>query len=403
MTEAAFNIKNRFSSDNMLYTSHIELSKSALNNNIRFMRDQVCRGAKYSMVIKANAYGHGIEDLLPMIEETGVTHFSVFSIVEAMRAYEVKRDRCELMIMGWLDYEGIEWCIVNDVSFYVFTIDRLLQANKASKYLKKPAKIHLELETGMHRTGFNEEELDQVLQIIHLNPECFEVEGLCTHFAGAETITNYERVKSQIKVFDRLSSELYNKGIKPKYRHTACSAAVLNYPEAVMDMVRVGIANYGFWPSDELRMYKLLNKEKNGEEPLDPLKQVLTWKSKVMSIKRVPSGEYISYGKTYLTNRDSVIAIIPVGYGYGFTRNLSNMGHILLHGKRVPVIGLVNMNMIVTDITDVENVKEGDEVVLIGSQEGRSISVSSFADMTNSLNYELLTRLPAHIPRKIVD
>ena len=115
------------------------------------------------------------------------------------------------------------------------------------------------------------------------------------------------------------------------------------------------------------------------------------------------AGEYISYGKTYLTNRDTTIATIPVGYGYGYTRTLSNMGHVLLHGQRVKVVGTVNMNMMVVDITDIKNPAVGDEVVLIGSQGKNTITVSSFGDMTNSLNYELLTRLPNHIPRYVVE
>jgi alanine racemase len=134
----------------------------------------------------------------------------------------------------------------------------------------------------------------------------------------------------------------------------------------------------------------------------DPLQRVLTWKSVIMSVNRVPKGRYVSYGKSYMTNRNSKIATIPVGYGYGFSRTLSNNGHLLVDGKMVPVIGNVNMNMVVIDVTDVDDVSVGDEVVLIGEQGGESISVGSFSDMNNSLNYELLTRLPSHIPRVVV-
>lgn len=383
----------------MLHTSYIELSKSALNTNLRFMRKQIKEKTRYSMVIKANAYGHGIEDILPMVEECGVDHFSVFSAVEAMRANKVKKDHCEIMIMGWISEDSMEWAIDENISFYVFTIDRLNTACNAAKSVGKRAKIHIEIETGMHRTGFCEEELEQVVEIINKNRELLEIEGICTHYAGAESISNYERIQKQIKTFNKLCTWLSDQGIKPKYRHTACSAAVLNFPDTAMDLVRVGISSYGFWPSSEIRMNKLINEYK----AQDPLLRVLTWKSEVMSIKHVDEGEYVSYGKSYVTNRPTKIATVPVGYGYGFSRNLSNLGHVLIRGKRIPVIGAVNMNMMVVDVTDVQEVAEGDEVVLIGKQGKRTITVSSFSNMNNSLNYELLTRLPNHIPRYIVE
>lgn len=383
----------------MLHTSYIELSKQALNTNIRFLKTFLKEDTRYSMVIKANAYGHGIEDILPLIEECGVDHFSVFSVAEAQRAHEIKRKECDLMIMGWIDNDQLEWAIENDVSFYVFTLDRLKAACRVASGLHKPARIHLEIETGMHRTGFCEDELPGVIRMLKEFSGDVLVEGVCTHFAGAETISNYERIQKQISTFNRLCSWLGDRDIKPRYRHTACSAAVLNFPETAMDMVRIGISGYGFWPSNETRMTHLLKQN----YPEDPLKRVLSWKSRVMSVKSVAEGEYISYGSSYLTNRDATIATVPVGYGYGFSRNLSNMGHVLIHGKRVSVIGSVNMNMMIIDITDLEEVQEGDEVVLIGKQGELIITVSSFSDMNNSLNYELLTRLPKHIPRHVVE
>ncbi|MCF8224990.1 MAG: alanine racemase [Bacteroidales bacterium] len=385
----------------MLHTSFIELNPEALQNNIRYMRDHMAKGARYSMVIKGNAYGHGIENIIPMAEACDVDHFSVFSVSEAIRARKTASAETEIMIMGWIDREEIEWAIQNDVSFYVFTFDRLTAACNTAKRLKKSASIHLELETGMHRTGFNGKELDKVLHYLARNRKHLYVEGICTHYAGAESINNYSRIREQIDTFNSLVNKSINEGVVPKYRHTACSAAVLRYPETIMDLVRVGIANYGFWPSEELRMNHFIDSEKKGVPPTDPLDRVLAWKSTVMSVNVVPAGEYISYGKSYLTNRDTTIATVPVGYGYGYARTLSNMGHVLLHGKRVKVIGSVNMNMMVIDVTDVKKPKIGDEVVLIGKQGDLNISVSSFGDMTNSLNYELLTRLPGHIPRHI--
>lgn len=383
----------------MEHTSSIELSHEALNQNICFMRDLVGPHTRYSMVIKSNAYGHGIEELVPMIEGCGVDHLSVFSLAEAKRAHAVAGDDCEIMIMGWIDDDHLEWAIGHDVSFFVFTPERLRATVEVARALGRSARVHLELETGMHRTGFVQDQLDWVVRTLEEADDALVLEGLCSHLAGAESAVNYTRVRRQIDTFSELCHELRERGLRPRYRHLACTAGALRFPESILDMVRVGIANYGFWPSEELRMNHLLE----NEVVHDPLVRVLSWRSTIMSVNEVPSDEYVSYGNTYLTNRPSRIATVPVGYGYGFSRNLSNAGHVLVHGRRVPVAGLVNMNMLVIDVTDLDDACVGDEVTLIGRQGDRSISVSSFGDMNNALNYELLTRLPDHIPRRVVD
>jgi alanine racemase len=384
----------------MLHTSYIELSKRALNNNINYLKSKLNPGVRYSMVIKGDAYGHGIESILPMIEEAGIDHFAVFSVDEAMRAHKIKQEHCEIMVMGFIDDEYLEWAIEHDVSFFVFTKERLHATIKAAKKTSKPARVHIELETGMHRTGFLPHELTEVAERLTKNDKIIKLEGLCTHFAGAEHLANFDRVNNQLKRFYNTCHWFHEFGLQPRYRHVACSAGLLNFPDSAMDMVRIGISNYGFWPSEETKMLHL---QVNGNPPKDPLERVLSWKSKILSVNHVAEGEFVSYGKSYLTNRDSLIAVVPVGYSYGFSRTLSNLGHVLVHGKRVTVIGSVNMNMMVIDVTDIEDVQVNDEVVLIGRQGKLSISVSSFSDMNNSMNYELLSRLPEQIPRYRVE
>ena len=383
----------------MLHTSYIELDKEALNNNIEFIRDKIGSETRYSMVVKANAYGHGIEQLLPAIEDCGVSHFSVFSAAEAMRVHKAKKPQCEVMILGWIDHDYLGWAIENDVSFYVFTPERLKAAIEEAKTHSKPARIHLELETGMHRTGFCDDQLPEVIKLLKNNPDSVALEGLCTHYAGAEEYESFDRINQQVERFDELCTRFEDQGLNPRYKHSACSAALFNFPKTVGDLVRVGISSYGYWPNQETKMrYKM--KHDIGGNPLD---RILSWKSKILSVNNVPEGEYVSYGKSFITNRPSQIATVPVGYGYGFSRTLSNQGHVLVGGTRVPVIGAVNMNMMVLDVTDVDNPQVGDEVVLVGKQGDLDISISSFSDMNNSMNYELLTRLPHHIPRRVVE
>ena len=192
---------------------------------------------------------------------------------------------------------------------------------------------------------------------------------------------------------------LQRRGIEAKVRHVACSAASIRYPASRMDLVRVGILQYGFWPSREI----LVSSISKLPQPLDPLKRVLKWRSEVMSTKRVRHGEFIGYGTTYLAEQDMDVAAVPVGYSHGFSRALSNQGRVLLHGQRVSVIGMVNMNMLLVDTSQLEGVAPGDELVLIGDQGELSLTVASFGEWSNQLNYELLTRLPDSIPRVAVN
>ena len=188
-------------------------------------------------------------------------------------------------------------------------------------------------------------------------------------------------------------------GLKPMYQHAACSAAVMNYPETIGNMVRVGIMQYGFWPNDETFIRFNGEKEKNSRI----LKRLIRWKSSVMSVKTVKKGDFVGYGTSYLTHREIKVAVVPVGYSHGYSRNLSNTGKVLIRGTEAPVIGIVNMNAITVDVTNIDGVEKGDEVVLIGTQKNKSISVVSFSEMSNQLNYEMLTRLAMDIPRIIVD
>ena len=297
--------------------------------------------------------------------------------------------------MGMIDNVDLEWAIENRVEFFVFEFDRLFAAIEKAKALKKPARIHVELETGMNRTGFDETEMDQLIHVLKENRKHFEMVGLVTHLAGAESIANYTRIMSQIKRYKLYYKRFKRNNLKPRYRHIASSAASIRYPETRLDMVRIGILQYGFWPSPEIFINYTVKNETNN----DPLARVLSWKSRVMSTKYVKTGEFIGYGTSYIAKNNMKIATIPVGYSHGYSRSLSHQGRVLINGQRVDIVGVVNMNMLIVKISDIPETKKGDEVVLIGQQETSEITVASFSDFSNQLNYEMLTRLPLEIPR----
>lgn len=388
----------------MFAPSSIELSKSAFHQNITFLKDYIGKDVVFSSVIKGNAYGHGIEEFVPMAEECGIRHFSVFSADEARRAYEARtEDGSHVMIMGMIDNGNLEWAIRNELSFYVFENDRLKSAIEQAQSVGKPARIHLHLETGMNRTGLEPHEMEETVSLVKANRKHLKIEGICTHYAGAESVSNHVRVTKQIKNFKRLRADLQEQGITAERRHTACSAATLNYPVTIMDMVRIGIAQYGFWPNRETYMKFVKNHSDIDKEHQDPLKRIMKWKSLVMSTKNVEAGEFVGYGNTYQTSRRQKIATVPIGYSHGFGRNLTNVGIVLINGQRAPVAGLVNMNFLTVDVTDIPDVKKGDEVVIIGRQGEEEMTVASFSEMTNYLNYEVLVRIPSSLPRTVVD
>jgi len=380
-------------------TSKIEIKSSALFSNINFLKGIYGENTRISVVVKGNAYGHGIENVVPVFENAGIDHFSVFSSGEAHRVLNVKSRKTCIMIMGFIDPGDLEWVISNGVEFYIFEPSYLQRALEISKRIHKKACIHLEIETGMYRTGMTKPELREAITIINDNPEFFYIKGIATHLAGAESIANYHRIMKQLKLFRKRVSFLHKNHIESEIMHTASSAASITYPKSRLDLVRAGIIAYGFWPTRETYMQFILG----NHERIDPLKRAISWKSEIMSLKNVPEGEFIGYGYNFQAPHDMQVAIVPVGYANGYSRMLSNNGHVLVKGNRADVIGTVNMNMILINTSDIHEVQCGEEVVLLGKQEENEITVASFSEMNNSMNYELLSRLPERIERVVIE
>jgi alanine racemase len=378
------------------HSSRIELSQSALKQNINFIRKKTGPKAIFSSVVKADAFGHGINTFVPIAEKAGVRHFSVASGYEAWEVSQACTQDSSIMIMGILYDEDLEWVINQGIEFFVFDLPRLRKAKKVAEDIGKKAIIHLEVETGGNRTGLDESELDTALAILKKNREFLQFEGFCTHFAGIESLSNQFRIQKQLEKFEQLHKKTLDSGITPQLRHTACSAAALAFPETVMDLVRVGTAQYGMWPSPDIYNLHL---QQTGKKRDSPLKRVLTWKTDIMHIKKVKKDEFVGYGTSYQATQDMKIAVLPLGYSNGYPRTLSNKGEVIIRGKKAPVVGLINMNVFMVDITHIKDAKVGDEVVLIGRQKKQVISIRSFSEFTNAINNELVSRLPDAIPR----
>ncbi|TVR81967.1 MAG: alanine racemase [Chitinophagaceae bacterium] len=382
------------------HSSRIELSQSALKANFNFIRKKIDKkDVLISAVVKANAYGHGYDSYIKMVEKCGINHFSVASAHEAEMVKSFSSEKSNIMIMGILYEEDISWAIKNDIEFYVFNYDRLLKVNEFAKKLNKKAIVHIETETGANRTGMSDFDFYKSLTFLKKKNSNIDFKGLCSHFGGAESFSNRFKIDAQLKKFKEQISWCKKKNILPGYIHIASSAATLFLPESHFNMVRVGVSQYGFWPSPDI-FYDHI--QKTGSRTNTGLKRVFTWKTDIMDIKNVKSGSFVGYGTAFQAVRDMRVAVLPLGYSNGYPRGLSNTGQVLIRGKKAQIIGLINMNLFTVDISHIPDAEVGDEVVLIGRQKNHVINISSFSNFVNLLNNEMMSRLPAAIPRKAV-
>ena len=380
------------------HSSRLLLSQSALKYNLDFLRRTIGINPRISVVVKANAYGHGVEQFVPMCEKCDIRHFAVASSGEALQVHSSLTQDSRVMIMSILHDSDLEWAIENGIEFYVFSLERMQLAVDTAKRIGLPARIHLEVETGGNRTGLEQAKLRDALRIINTERKWLDLVGFCTHLAGAESLSTKFRIDKQVVTFDRLRKQLAKRRSQPMY-HIASSAAALMMPEARMDMVRTGTMVYGLYPSPDVQNMMLLRAQRRDDVRL---RRVISWKTNVMQVRNVDRDEFVGYGTNYQAPRDSKIAVIPIGYGNGYPREMSNRGNVLIRGRRAPIVGLVNMNMCFADVTNIPGVAVDDEVVLVGRQKKNEITIHSFSEFSSVLNTEFLVRLPADIPRSVV-
>ncbi|MBE0460113.1 MAG: alanine racemase [Candidatus Aminicenantes bacterium] len=372
----------------------IEISESAYAQNMEFFKKRVSSHSELSAVVKANAYGHGICEIAGLAVKHGADSLSVHSLDEALLLRESGFLQ-DILIMGPVALYRLSEVIKNNFRLGLFNLETLKELTRLTQEMGQRVRIHLKLETGTYRLGINEQELKYFLEILKNSP-FITLEAAYTHFANIEDTTNHSYAYYQIDRFEKMISQIRSTGFPKIKKHAACSAATLLFPETHFDMVRLGISQYGLWPSRETFVSYKIKHTKNGEDVLQP---VLTWKTRVGQIKHVPANYSIGYGRTYQTTRESRVAVLPIGYSDGYDRRLSNQSHVLIRGRRAPLRGRVCMNLIMVDITDNPGVQLEDEVVLLGSQGNETITADYLAGLISTINYEVTTRISQHIPR----
>ena len=382
----------------------IELNRKALMDNYRAIRAAIPPKTKFMAVVKSNAYGHGLTQIAQLLTSdqpatlsrsdvagslvaSNYLWFGVDSIIEALHLRHEKFKN-QILVLGMTLPGRIKEAAQENIILTVSSLPALMSIAKSKL---RPA-FHLKIDTGMHRQGFSTEELPRVIKVLKkykLTPT-----GIYTHFAFATDQFSPHYTLEQLKNFKEAIKILRQAGYKNLLKHSAASGGTLLFPESHMDMVRVGMALYGYYPS--LEAARQIGKK-------IVLSPILSWKSLVGEVKEIPSGAYVGYDLTEKVSRKTKLAVIPIGYWHGFDRGLSSVGEVLIGGLRRRIIGRVSMDMIVVDVTDgKEEVRAGDKVTVIGRDGRGKIWADEMAQKIGTSHYEVLTCINPLIYRKVV-
>lgn len=371
--------------------SWVEISKSALINNVQTCKKLLSSKVKLCAVVKANGYGHDAVLCSKIFLENGADWLAVHAIEEA----KVLRDAgitAPVYIIGYIALQNLETVIDLDCRIIVYnkeTIDKLAEIGRL-------VNVHIKVETGTHRQGVLIESLagfvDYIAQYKNIT-----IEGISTHFANIEDTAHKDYYEEQLTEFKQAVQILEDKGYTNLIKHCAAAGAAMLFPESHFDMVRFGISLYGMWPSEKL---KISFKELYPEIDFN-LQSAFTWKARIAQIKEIPSGKFIGYGCTFQTDRLTTMAVIPTGYSDGYVRTLSGKSHVLVRGQEAKLLGRVSMNNIVIDITGIDDVKLEDEIVLLGKGGDVEITSETFAGWADTINYEIPTRTATQVNTKI--
>lgn len=360
-----------------------QIDLGALRHNYNQVRKLIGRDVKMMVVVKGNAYGHGMARVSKALSSLGVDYLGVATVDEALLLRK-NRIAKPILILGSILNDEVEVAIRNGITFTLANNELLAFANKKATSLGMRAKVHIKVDTGMGRIGlWHEDEATSFIEKAATS-KFIDLEGIYTHFASAARDKVYTMY--QIESFEMLIGQLLNRGIKIPYRHAANSIATVNFKRSHLNLVRPGLIIYGMYP-------------KRGFQRLIDLKPVLSLKTKIVYLKNVPPGRSISYGRTYMTQTHTKIATLPIGYADGYGRILSNKAEVLVRGERAQVVGKVTMDQTMVNVGHVKDVKIGDEVVLIGNQGQNEITTERLARLAGTIPYEIVCSITDRVPR----
>ena len=373
-----------------------EVSVEALRHNASTLSARLRPGAGLGVVVKAEAYGHGL-DLVTLSLADLVEVFVVHTVDEGLRVRHLVDNR--VVLVGAAPPAALEAAVRAGLEPTLTHSDSLEALAVAAAEAGRPARVHLKLETGTNRQGMLKDELLGLARAISAT-EGVELAGISTHFADIEDTLDHSFARSQFQSFSEMGRALAACGIVGVELHCANSAATLLWPETHGAFVRAGISAYGLWPSRETWLSTIL--ASTGEKPPE-LQPAMTWVAELTQVKDVPAGSFVGYGRTHRMTSRSRLGVVAVGYADGYDRRLSNRAHMLLRGHRVPVLGRVCMNLTMVDLGDVPDAAPGDRMVLLGPSGDERLTAEDLAGWIGTINYEVPTRVALDLPRVAVD
>ncbi len=379
------------------YLTWAEIDLAAYAHNIRELKRITNPGARFMAVVKANGYGHGALKVADTALRNGADWLGVARLHEAVVLREAGFD-APILIFGYTPPDSAQTLIEYDLAQALYSRRTAEAYSRQAAQVGDPIKVHIKVDSGMGRLGILLDDLapgsagsdaaDNAFTRVEAisRMDYLVVEGIFTHFATADSADKSYAVQ-QLERFTGFLADLERAGMKPAVNHAANSGAVIDLPASHLDMVRPGIATYGLNPSQEVNL-----------DHVD-LKPVMTLKSKIIHLKKVPAGFHVSYGITYRTETPTTIATVPIGYADGLNRLLSSRGYMLVRGHRVPIVGRVCMDLTMLDVGMLDKVRIEDEVVIFGVQGEAEITADELAEELNTINYEIVTSITARVPR----
>lgn len=370
-----------------LIAANITLGNYA--HNLSVIAEQVGPNVQTMAIVKANAYGHGAVEIAKTAIYAGVAYVGVVSVGE-LKQLRKAGIKAPILVLNYIDNDSMAEAIENNASVTIFDMESVNHLQIAAKVQGKIVKVHLKIDTGMHRAGCGPNEVLVVAKHIEESPN-LELEGVMTHLAESEDPKS-SFTEQQLEVFRNCLDELRHAGINPPLVHAANSAAIFAHSSSHFTMVRPGLVSYGINPFPEDHPhYEFVNKH---------MRPVMSLCTQVVFIRKLAIGESVGYNRRWKAERESVVGLLPVGYGDGYRRGPKNAQFVLIHGKKAPIVGSISMDQTTIDVTDMENVKVGDEAVLIGEQAATRITAQDIASAYGTISYEVVTSLAARITRK---
>ena len=364
-----------------------EIDLDILANNMRNIK-KLAGDKEVMAVVKADAYGHGALDVAPCLLENGASKLAVAMLTEAI---ELRNNNitAPIMILGYTPIYLGEELIKYNIEQTIYDLNYAKELSNLAIKLNKKAKVHIALDTGMGRIGFlpTDESFNAICEICNLPG--LDVIGIFTHFSSSDE-KNKEYTQYQFNQIYNFIERLEVNEINIPLKHASNSAAIIDLPNTYLDAVRAGIILYGYYPSDEVKKDNL------------SIKPALTLKAKIAHVKELDSGMYISYNRTFKTSRKSKIATIPIGYADGYIRTLKHEAKVIVNGQLAPIVGNICMDQFMIDVTDIDNVKSGDEVILLGESNEVKFNADDLAKCMNSINIEVLCLLKNRVPRAYI-